>query len=386
MGRKSVAVLDVRSSEVTVLIGERGVNHTFVFKASRTEPYEGYDEDGAFFADKGFADAVLRAVDGVERVCGERIRTLYVGVPGMFTLVVPKEHEISFPASKRISQRDVTLLFDSGREECPGYRFIRATSMFFLTSDKRRVIDPVGLVSDKLSGLLTYFYCSNYFAERMQSVFGHLPVELRYLPSEAVQASYLIPPETRDETALFLDTGYLASTVCVLLGNGVLTQRTFWVGRGQIVARLMEAFSLPYDGAALLLSRVNLSRKDGDPLLEFTYKGTSYEIPVPRLLEEVKAGLDDLCEAVSGFLEECAGEELDYKPLLVTGEGVPDLRGALEHIGKRLNRVCEPVSPDLPFFNKPSASSRIALVDTAYEDHRKRGLLCRILNVFGGKL
>ena len=209
MGRKSVAVLDVRSSEVTVLIGERGVNHTFVFKASRTEPYEGYDEDGAFFADKGFADAVLRAVDGVERVCGERIRTLYVGVPGMFTLVVPKEHEISFPASKRISQRDVTLLFDSGREECPGYRFIRATSMFFLTSDKRRVIDPVGLVSDKLSGLLTYFYCSNYFAERMQSVFGHLPVELHYLPSEAVQASYLIPPETRDETALFLDTGYI---------------------------------------------------------------------------------------------------------------------------------------------------------------------------------
>ncbi len=29
MGRKSVAVLDIRSSELAVIIGERGVNNTF---------------------------------------------------------------------------------------------------------------------------------------------------------------------------------------------------------------------------------------------------------------------------------------------------------------------------------------------------------------------
>ena len=34
MSRKSVAVLDVRSDAVTVLIGERGVNNTFVFRGS----------------------------------------------------------------------------------------------------------------------------------------------------------------------------------------------------------------------------------------------------------------------------------------------------------------------------------------------------------------
>ena len=38
MGRKSVAVLDVRSSEITAIIGERGVNNTFVVGASHTEP------------------------------------------------------------------------------------------------------------------------------------------------------------------------------------------------------------------------------------------------------------------------------------------------------------------------------------------------------------
>ena len=37
MAGKSIAVLDIRSSEVAVFVGERGVNNTFVFKASTTE-------------------------------------------------------------------------------------------------------------------------------------------------------------------------------------------------------------------------------------------------------------------------------------------------------------------------------------------------------------
>ena len=65
MSRKSVAVLDVRSSEVTVVVGERGVNHTFVFKASKTEPYDGYDES-AFFDTEQLSDAIFRAVSAVE--------------------------------------------------------------------------------------------------------------------------------------------------------------------------------------------------------------------------------------------------------------------------------------------------------------------------------
>ena len=44
MNRKSVAVLDVRSADVTVLVGELGVNNTFVFKWIHTHPYDGFAE------------------------------------------------------------------------------------------------------------------------------------------------------------------------------------------------------------------------------------------------------------------------------------------------------------------------------------------------------
>ncbi len=384
MGRKSVAVLDVRSSEVCVVVGERGVNRTFVFKASRTEPYDGFDEDGSFFDEKKYGEAIERALTACEQVCGERVRTLYVGVPSAFTELVPKRHEISFPSMRKITPKDMESLFRNGREELNGYRFIRATGMVFVTSDNRRVINPVGISSEKLSGLLSYHYCSEVFAQTTERVLAHLGLSLRFLPSDLAQVNYLIPSETRDEYALFLDVGYLSSSVCIVLGNGVLAKRSFWAGRGQIAMQIMNAFSIPYDGALALLSRANLYRKTPAKTSEFYWKGVTYEIPTEQLHEQIRCGLDGICEEVGKFLEECSGRELEYKPLYVTGDGVCDIRGALEHVSKRLDRICEEVVPDLPYYNHPSASSRIALIDLAYEDMQKRKFIYRLLNGFGG--
>lgn len=83
-------------------------------------------------------------------------------------------------------------------------------------------------------------------------------------------------------------------------------------------------------------------------------------------------------------MEECSAKELDFKPLYVSGEGLAEIRGALEHVSKRVSRVCEMLAPDLPYYNKPAMSSRIALTDLAYEDHRKSGFFYKLLNIFGG--
>ena len=383
MAGKSIAVLDIRSSEVAVFVGERGVNRTFVFKASKTESYGGY-QDGEFYDVSDLSSAVLRALDAVQQVCGERIRSLYVGVPGEFTKVEPLEQDLGFPKKLKISNKELDQLFVMGRKPLDGWRYMRVTSMVYVTADNRRVADPVGLYSTGLSGVLSYFYVSEYFAGALEHVFSRRRIELHFLPTQFAMAAYLIPPETRDEYALFLDIGYLSSSFLVLLGNGVLAQRTFWAGEGQIAVRLMKRFSLPYEVATALLSKANLYLKREAKNREVVYGGRSYEIPTKEFIEEVKAGLDELCELVGRFLEECSGKELDSKPVYVSGEGFAGIRGALEHMSKRLSCVCEQVAPDLPYYNKPSMSSRIALIDMASEDSRKSGSLNRFLNFFGG--
>lgn len=383
MGRRNVAILDVRSSEVTVLVGEKGVNNTFLFKTMRTEPYDGY-QNGAFYNVDGLKEATLHAVAAVEQVCGERLKKLYVGVPGEFTKVVPREQEIGFPKRRKIGQKELQMLFESGREEDKDYRFMRASSMIYVTADNRRVIDPVGISSTGLSGVLSYFYCANYFVNTMEEIFAGLKISLEYLPTQLAMATYLIPPETRDEYALFLDVGFLSSSILVLLGGGVLLQKTFWAGRGQIAFRLMQRFSLPYEAALALLASANLYVKSEVMMREFMHAGIAYDIDMEALTEEIKAGLDDLCEAVGEVLEDCAGKEIENKPLYFSGEGMDGIRGGAEHVSKRLSRVCEQLVPELAYYNKPAMSSRIALLDAAYEDNRKGGVLYRLLNGIGG--
>lgn len=383
MSRKSVAVLDIRSSEVTVVVGERGVNNTFVFKGSKTEPYDGY-EGGAFYDVPKLKDAIFRALNAVEKATSEHIRTLYIGVPGEFSTVLPREVETGFPKKRKIGEREVGEVFEKGKSELEGFRFIRATSMIFVTADNRRVVDPVGLSSTSLDGVLSYFYCTDYFAETMEKIFANMRIALKFLPTSFAMASYLIPSETRDEYAIFLDAGFLSSTISVILGGGVLAQRTFWVGKAQIAVLLMEEFDLPYDAACALLSKANLYAKGGESKMEFSFRGYTYEIDVQRLIATVKEGLDKICEAVGGFLDDCSGRELDYKPLYISGEGIYEIRGALEHIAGRIERVTEMLSPDLPYYNRPTMSSRIALIDMAYEDNRKGGMFSRLFNGFGG--
>ena len=58
MKKQSVAILDIRSNEVSFLLGSKGVNGTFDYRGSFTEKYEGYCTEG-FFDEESFRRAVI---------------------------------------------------------------------------------------------------------------------------------------------------------------------------------------------------------------------------------------------------------------------------------------------------------------------------------------
>ncbi len=380
MSRKSVAVMDIRSSKITIVVGERSVNNTFVFKAMKSAGYDGY-RDGAFYNEKQLSDTILSCLSEVEKACREKIRRLYVGVPGEFLTVNLCQPVIGFPKRKKIVPKDIDALFESGKELYEGMTFLRASSAIFTTADKRVVIDPNGILSTSLEGLVSYFYCTDRFKETLETIFADTDIRLEYLPSTLATACYLIPSEKRDEYAFLLDVGDYSTTVMLVQGNAILKQTTAPVGRAQILAQLIGTFSLPYDAAAALLPKVNLYTRSNAGTYDFMFKNETYEIDLDGLVSAVKDGLDAVCETVGEFMENMQGRELDYKPLYVTGEGIYDIRGALEHVSKRVDRVCEYISPNLPYYDKPSMSSLISLVDMACNDNSQGGFFNHL---FGG--
>jgi hypothetical protein len=110
---------------------------------------------------------------------------------------------------------------------------------------------------------------------------------------------------------------------------------------------------------------------------------------VQKINDVIKYALDVLCEKIERFFSKYYREKsnsvLAVNPISITGEGICNIAGATEHISRQLNRMTEIVYPDLPYYDKPNYSSRIALLNMALSDREKSGWLYRFIQTFGGR-
>lgn len=370
MRRNYVAVLDVRSSDITAVVGERGVNNTFIIKHKFTCAYDGYAE-GELLDVNGFSSAVCDAVKSTLSAASG-IKTFYVGVPCEFLQLVNVDKSVSFSSAKRITRGDVEALITaaapSGDEQ---WRVIRHSCLYYVLSDKRRLIDPVGSVSESLLGKFGFFKCNNAFVGCLMDAFKHFReiTSVNLIPSNQSEAMYLIEPEKRDECAVLFDFGFISSTYSVICGNGLMYSESFSLGLGHIAALLMSDLDIPYEVALQFLSKVNLNAKEKlASTEECVFEGKTYEFSTIALRDKIREGLDGVCETIEACTQSFTAKNTEGKPLYITGEGVNVVRGTAEHISGRLVKSVEVIAPNVPYYDKPQFSSLFSLLHTALCD------------------
>lgn len=370
MRKKSVAVLDIRSSEITAVVGERGVNNTFIIKSKYTCAYDGYAE-GELIDGDSFEAAVNEVVGSTISALGG-IKTFYVGVPAEFTHVAQTDKVMSFQSAKKITEDDCDYLAAMSKpEDAKDYRTVRHSCMYYVLSDKRKIINPVGVISDSLQGKFCFYQCSNKFVAAISKAFKKFSsiADVRLIPTAYAEAIYLIPPEQRDEYAVLFDLGYISSSYSVVCGNGLAFCEAFSIGIGHLAAYLMSELEIPFEVATAFLSQVNLNAKETlGGFEEYVYEGQNYKYSTIILRDKIREGLDGICETIEECIQGFKGKNLDGKPMLITGESVRTIRGTAEHISNRLVRNVEVVAPAVPYYDKPQFSSILSLLDTALTD------------------
>lgn len=370
MRKKSVAVLDIRSSEITAVVGERGVNNTFIIKSKYTCAYDGYAE-GKLIDEDSFLFAVNDAVRSTVSATGG-IRTFYVGVPGEFTKIINTDKVTSFQSVKKISKADCDYLAGmSAPSDTDEYQTIRHSCLYYVLSDKRKIIDPIGTVSDSLQGKFCFYQCKNSFVEILLKAFKRFSgiSEIKLIPTVYAEAMYLVEPELRDEYAVLFDMGYISSSYSVICGNGLAFSESFSVGIGHIAVYLMTELEIPFDVATALLSIVNLNAKESlGGIEEYVYEGKPYKFSTILLRDKIREGLDGICETIEECRQSFTGKNLDGKTVYITGEGVKVVRGTAEHLSNRLVKNVEIISPAVPYYDKPQFSSLLSLLNIALAD------------------
>lgn len=364
------AILDFGSSKITVLIGERGVNDTINVKGFGASKYAGFG-NGEWVKPEELGEAINKAITAAESNSGIKITHLYVGVPGEFTAVDCREVNVALPKRRKINDNDVLALMDAGDDfDQSVSEVINIQPIYYNLDNDRRVLQPVGVISSKLGGVLSYITAEVRFSGFIRKILADMGItSVEYVSSVLAESLLLFAETERDNTAVLIDVGYFTTSVAVIRGDGILSLGSFSLGGAHITGDLAEALGISFTDAENLKRKVVLSINASD--------NDIYEIGGDNGVKTLSASLVNeivihrvfvIGKMVEKCLEMCKYETPDYIPYSLTGGGISYIRGAKDVLSQKLGRNVEVVTPRLPQVNKPDMSSSWGLLDMAIKN------------------
>ena len=381
MTKDSVALLEIGSQKITCIIGQRGVNGTFLIKSLAECEYEGFC-DGNFFDQQSLSRAISEVLKNTSKAARTSIGKLFVSVPGEFSYVKVKESSLAFTRKKRIRSRDIQDLFDQmGSDDGNGYVLTDAHAIHYRLDDNRRVYDAEGLKSFKISALISYVYTSKVYVKKLKNICNLLGVsKVEFISESLAESKYLVPKEERDLKRIIVDVGYLTTNVLVTYGSGLLYQKAFSYGGGYITADLIKTvevdrpidMGLKFEMAERLKRKINLGydiKTEG--YYQLTINDEDFLLPLQKSNFTVRFCLDQLAGYIDGVMKECPLDLTINAPIAITGGGIAYMRGAKEYISSRLEMPVQIIAPQIPFMNKPDESASLSLLNEALERNGK---------------
>lgn len=369
-----VAVLDIGSKKITVLIGEKSNKGIYNIKGFGECYYSGFS-GGKWFKTEDLKSAVAKSVNIAEVSSGIKIKKLYIGVPSEFIAVVCKEVALNKQRNSRVTDADIASLYEKGDtySSHSKYSTINYSAIYYTLDDSpRRYIEPRGLNAYKLTGLLSYILCERAFIELFEEIAQELKLkEIEFICATWAEAMSLFEPSQRDKYIIIADIGYITSSVSVIRGDGLLHMSSFSLGGGHIESDIAMMFNVPFSVAKEVKSKIDISLDYPDDAFYEAGENKEYRLSSNDVNEIAKARLNTFVELINESIDYSDFDCPVYAVVYLTGGGVTQLRGAKEFMSATLKKPIEIVSPDVPRFNKPHYSSSISLLDIASKLNEK---------------
>lgn len=365
MNKDMVAVLDIGSSKITALVGKREVNSSIKILASSEYEYEGY-ASGEFVDTASLQGAITSALSDVQKDLGRDIKDIFVGVPAEFAFVYDKLLTKIFPKKTRITPKIVDSLFLDDNEDNPylTHTIINKSSLFYIVNDENKTNEPLGMYATKLQARVGYILLDNGFRQIVVSILNGLGIKnFDFISHTLSEAVYLIPEVKRNEGAIFIDCGYISTSVSQVLGDGLKELKSFSLGGGFITADLSKVFEIPFDEAEELKRQAIVTL---NPLgVEYYETSSGKKFSIKAVNEIILNRVDKILSMVGKCLETFAIDLPKYIPIYLTGGGLNYIEGLSDYFRRTLDRPVEFAKPKMLLYSKPDLSSAISLLDMA---------------------
>ena len=387
---KNVAVMDVGTSKLSVVVGHMGVNNMLNVVGSFKQPYAGY-YNGEFVEEEKLSEEIGNALAKAEINSGEKINKLFVGVPADFSTCITKTFMQNFGDKMKVEESDILEIYQQVNElkDNDNFILVSCSPIYFVLDDGRRVINPIGERTCRLSGEISYIYAEKNFISRLNVAlrgFGLSVVE--YISSPLSESLYLLSQQKRENPSVIIDVGFISTSVSIVKGNGLKFLGAFSVGGGQIISDLSECLGIKYAEAEELKDQIILSvvpqLSDG---YEIHSQGKVVPISMIEANEVVCARLDMICSLINKCLSNIPKNDLYKMPIYLTGGGICFIKGSKDYLAKCFGTNVEVLIPPSLQYKKPSFSVELGLLNSAIlqENKHKTNKFLKFLKRFTKK-
>ncbi|MDY2695684.1 MAG: cell division FtsA domain-containing protein [Eubacteriales bacterium] len=370
-----ISVMDIGTSKLAVLMGNRGINNTLKILASSSQEYAGY-YNGEFVEPEKLNEDIANALAKAEINANAKIKKLYVGVPADFCTCITKQFMQNFSDKLKIEESDILEIYQQANElkDNDKYILISCSPIYFVLDDGRQVINPIGEKTSRISGEISYIYAEKSFISKINvalRMFGISSVE--YLSSTLAENMYLLSDSKRLTPSILIDCGFVSTSVSITKGNGLLSLNSFSVGGGQITSDLCECLKISYKEAEELKKQIILSvvpqLSDG---YELKKQNQVSLIPMTEANEIVSARLEMICALINKCLTSTQKKDLYKMPFYLTGGGICFIKGSKDYLSKYFGVNVEILSPPNLQLSKPNYSALLGLLNSAINQENKQ--------------
>ena len=362
-------VLDFGSSKITVVSGTKNVNNNFNIFATGVCEYAGY-MDGEFLEPNLLRDCVATAINNAQMNMNHKITKLYVGVPAEFCVNEIQDVSVSFKSKTLLKKQIVSQLFNKNETNnlSATHSIINKAPIYYLIDGDNKVLNPIGSYANSLVVKTSYIYIENKIMALLSSVFSSLGIkEYVFVSSTLAQATYLLNDSIRYSGAYLVDIGYISSSVCSVMGDGLIDLKSFSIGGAHITSDLSELLNLPFLQAEQLKRKLILTLKPSQmDTYEVLLNNKIANISVKTANEIALARIDMIIETLEKIIK-----NFTLKPnnniIYLTGGGIALIRGVKHYLYKTLGKKVKIVVPEPMQLAKPEMSSVVSLLSTAID-------------------
>lgn len=368
MPKKCAAIMDIGSSKISVLIGQSGVNNSFIIKGVGESEYAGF-ADGEFLEPENLKYAAALAISNAEKQAGVKIEAIFVGVPAEFSFCDCTEVETNFKKRVTIAEEDVSYLYSKAlnKELMKTKTLLSCRTLWFKLDDGRKIFDVEKQKSYKLRAKVSLIYVENSFISTFNDVLGEAGiVSVEYISSPLAQADFLLDQVERQRGAVVIDIGYITTSVSGVLGEGLAGLNSFSLGGAHISGDFCEAFEISFSEAEKLKNEIVLSvnsKKVGN--YEVNVENQVLFVPIVSANEIVKERIEMFASLIKRCLQKISEQNLENAQVYLTGGGLSYITGGREYLEECLGREIKILAPNIPAFAKPHFSSAISVLSEA---------------------